>query len=549
MFKNLPIKWKLTILVSIMLIALIVVGVCGYTGISAVSRSADEVGAVRLPSVQGLMSISEGQTASAAAALTTAIYENDYQTAGRFDDAIRLHRRAWTNIGAGWAQYAPLPQTDEEARLWKQFEAEWAAWKAVDTKVFASMIAMAGNPDPEKQKALFVTFYSDYAASRPLFLKAEAALDGLQALNDKVAKQSVIDGASAALTAQRVMLACAIGAALLAIGCAGYITPTITGPISVAVIVARTVAAGDLTSDIVVHSNDETGQLLKALASMNASLAALVSRVRGGAETMATASGEIASGNLDLSSRTEEQAASLEETASSMEELTSTVRQNADNAQQANQMAQSASLMAVKGGAVVSQVIETMSAIHSSSARIVDIISTIDGIAFQTNILALNAAVEAARAGEQGRGFAVVASEVRNLAQRSAAAAREIKTLINDSVMQVSSGTELVTLAGTTMSEVVASVQRVTDIMADISMATREQASGIDQINIAIVQMDQVTQQNAALVEEAAAATASLQEQAGALASAVGMFTLGAGVGAPQTRAGAVALMSGERNF
>jgi methyl-accepting chemotaxis protein len=338
----------------------------------------------------------------------------------------------------------------------------------------------------------------------------------------------VTDGAAAARTAQQLMLACALGAALLAVACAAYITGAITGPIGAAVLVAQTVAGGDLTSHIVADSEDETGQLLTALAAMNASLVALVGRVRSGADTMATASGEIASGNLDLSSRTEEQAASLEETASSMEELTSTVRQNADNAQQANTLAQSAAAVAVKGGAVVSQVIDTMGAIHASSARIVDIIATIDGIAFQTNILALNAAVEAARAGEQGRGFAVVASEVRNLAQRSAAAAREIKTLINDSVVQVGTGTELVTLAGATMGEVVSSVQRFTDIMADISLATREQASGIDQINIAIVQMDQVTQQNAALVEQAAAATASLQEQAGALAGAVGMFTLAA---------------------
>ncbi|WP_295999000.1 methyl-accepting chemotaxis protein [Rugamonas sp.] len=549
MFKNLRIKWKLAILVSIMLIALVVVGACGYAGISAVSRSADEVATVRLPSVQGLMSISEGQTATAAAALTTAIYENDYQTAGRFDEAIRLHQRAWTSIDTGWAQYLPLPQTDEEAHLWKQFEIDWTTWKAMDTKIFSSMKAMAANADPEKQKALFVTFYSDYTASRPLFLKAETALDVLQALNDKVAKQSVIDGAIAARSALHVMLAYAIGAALLAIGCAIYITSAITGPINAAVIVAQTVASGDLTSRITAHSQDETGQLLTALAAMNASLVALVGRVRSGADTMATASGQIASGNLDLSSRTEEQAASLEETASSMEELTSTVRQNADNAHQANELAQSASQVAVKGGAVVSQVIQTMSSIHASSARIVEIISTIDGIAFQTNILALNAAVEAARAGEQGRGFAVVASEVRNLAHRSAEAAREIKTLINDAVMQVSLGTELVTQAGTTMDEVVDSVQRVTDIMAEISLATREQASGIDQINIAIVQMDEVTQQNAALVEEAAAATASLQEQASALAGAVGMFTLVTGAIAPQTRNGSVPLLSAGRKF
>jgi methyl-accepting chemotaxis protein len=241
---------------------------------------------------------------------------------------------------------------------------------------------------------------------------------------------------------------------------------------------------------------------------------------------MATASSQIASGNQDLSSRTEQQASSLEQTAASMEELTSTVKQNADNARQANQLAMSASEVAVRGGSVVSQVVDTMSAINTSSRKIVDIIAVIDGIAFQTNILALNAAVEAARAGEQGRGFAVVASEVRSLAQRSAAAAKEIKALIDDSVGKVGAGTAQVAEAGQTMEEIVASVKRVTDIMGEISAASHEQTQGIEQINQAITQMDQVTQQNAALVEEAAAAAGSLQAQAGGLSHCVGVVRL-----------------------
>jgi methyl-accepting chemotaxis protein len=303
-------------------------------------------------------------------------------------------------------------------------------------------------------------------------------------------------------------------------------TRSITGPINEAVKLAETVAAGDLSSHIEVHSKDETGQLLQALKHMNASLQDIVGQVRVGTDTIATASSQIAAGNLDLSSRTEQQASALEETASSMEELTSTVKQNADNARQANVLAASASEVAVKGGQVVSEVVETMGSINESSKKIVDIIGVIDGIAFQTNILALNAAVEAARAGEQGRGFAVVATEVRNLAQRSAAAAREIKDLIGDSVQKVEMGSKLVNQAGVTMDEVVASVRQVTDIMAEIAAASREQEMGIGQINQAITEMDNATQQNAALVEEAAAAAQSLQDQAGNLLQAVSAFKL-----------------------
>jgi methyl-accepting chemotaxis protein-1 (serine sensor receptor) len=305
----------------------------------------------------------------------------------------------------------------------------------------------------------------------------------------------------------------------------------IVRPLEEAVRVAHAVADGDLTQDIAVRSNDETGRLMKALKDMNAGLVKIVSQVRGGTDTIATASGQIAAGNLDLSSRTEQQAGSLEETASSMEELTSTVKQNAENARQANTLAVSASEVASKGGAVVSEVVTTMGAINESAKKIVDIIAVIDGIAFQTNILALNAAVEAARAGEQGRGFAVVAGEVRNLAQRSAAAAKEIKALIDDSVEKVQIGSELVDQAGTTMAEIVNSVSRVTDIMGEITAASQEQTSGIEQVNQAITQMDQATQQNAALVEEASAAAQALQEEADRLAQAVGTFRIKGGAG------------------
>ena len=305
---------------------------------------------------------------------------------------------------------------------------------------------------------------------------------------------------------------------------AWLLTTGITRPLQEAVVVARRVASGDLTAHIDDSARDETGQLLSALKEMNASLLGIVTEVRQGTEHITISSTEIAQGNQDLSRRTEQQAGALEETASSMEELTSTVKHNADNARQANQLATSAAQVAVKGGEVVAQVVGTMDSINQSSSKIVDIIAVIDGIAFQTNILALNAAVEAARAGEQGRGFAVVATEVRNLAQRSAGAAKEIKALIGDSVEKVNLGSKLVADAGTTMDEIVASVHKVSDMISEITAASSEQSAGINEVNQAIGSMDAVTQQNAALVEQAAAAAESMQQQAAALAQAVSVF-------------------------
>jgi methyl-accepting chemotaxis protein len=334
---------------------------------------------------------------------------------------------------------------------------------------------------------------------------------------------------AAALTKSTNILLMVLALLATLIGCAiaFVLTRSITQPIGNAVLVAETVANGDLTSSIVVTSTDETGQLLGALKRMQDSLAKVVNTVRQGSEGVATASAEIAQGNQDLSSRTESQASALEQTAASMEELGSTVHQNADNARKANQLALNASSVAVRGGDVVAQVVNTMKDINDSSKKISDIISVIDGIAFQTNILALNAAVEAARAGEQGRGFAVVASEVRSLAGRSADAAKEIKSLINASVERVEQGTVQVGQAGTTMQEVVDSIRRVTDIMGEISAASQEQNSGVAQVGEAVTSLDQTTQQNAALVEEMAAAASSLKSQAQALVQTVAVFNLG----------------------
>ncbi|WP_036164745.1 methyl-accepting chemotaxis protein [Massilia sp. 9096] len=361
---------------------------------------------------------------------------------------------------------------------------------------------------------------------RPILIEYKEAMDEQVRIQQALSTQTAADAQHTYESTRTLMIVLGAVVVAFAAALAWWITSSITRGLRSALDVANAVAAGDLTTKVEVHGNDEIGQLLAALKTMNANLAETVRTVRTGTETISVASREVAAGSQDLSSRTEQQAGSLEETASSMEELTSTVRQNADNARQANQLAATASGVAARGGEVIESVVATMGQIHAASGKITDIISVIDGIAFQTNILALNAAVEAARAGEQGRGFAVVAGEVRNLAQRAAAAAREIKGLIDDSSGRVEEGSRLVQEAGSTMSEIVESVRRVTDILDEIGTASGEQSAGIEQINEAITQMDGVTQQNAALVEEAAAAAESMQEQAGKLAEAVAVFKL-----------------------
>ena len=402
--------------------------------------------------------------------------------------------------------------------------------KALLTKIKQGEVAT--QPLMKKAIDIALTFNPEVSAKvlldevRPAQQKWLAALDELVVLNRKQNEGYVAEALTAYHTARALVVTLSLSALFAGLVIAWFIGRSVTHPLGAAVVIARRVAAGDLTGRIDARGDDETAQLMHALHDMQEGLAEIAQKIRTGSAAITDASHQINDGNVEFSQRTEEHATSLEETASSMEELTSTVRQNADNAKQANQLARNASEIAAKGGSIVNDVVNTMSAINTSSRKIADIIGVIDSIAFQTNILALNAAVEAARAGEEGRGFAVVATEVRNLAQRSAVAAKEIKTLIGNSVDQVGAGAVQVEQAGKTMKDIVAAVKNVSDIMTEISAASSEQASGIDQVNEAIAQMDRVVQQNAALVEQATAAAESMTGQAEELYRTVEVFKL-----------------------
>ncbi|MBB5393481.1 MULTISPECIES: methyl-accepting chemotaxis protein [unclassified Herbaspirillum] len=511
-FYDLKISKKLitTFLVIVAMVAAL--GAFSVRELDKVNGASTEIAVNWLPSIRTLSTIQ----------LTLSrirSFEMQHLLAKDAKEYEEIERSANTQIAAlkkEQAAYLTQISEPEEKALYPEIDKQIAALLSEHDKILA--ISRQGNSEEARnlQRGEATLAYRNVLQG----------LDKLIAINNKGADASNAQADVLYDQARLMIMGTVVICIALAMLLAVWVSRLIARPLEQAVSVAQRVAGGDLTADIRSSSKDEAGQLLDALRSMNDSLLGIVTEVRQGTSTITVASTEIASGNLDLSSRTEQQASSLEETASAMEELTSTVKQNADNARQANQLATSASEVAVAGGNVVGKVVDTMGAINQSSRKISDIIGVIDGIAFQTNILALNAAVEAARAGEQGRGFAVVASEVRSLAQRSAAAAKEIKGLIEGSVAQVDLGSKLVEEAGNTMSEVVNSVRRVTDIVAEISSASQEQSDGIEQVNIAISQMDEVTQQNAALVEQAAAAAQSLQEQAEKLTDTVSIFKL-----------------------
>ncbi|WP_369662408.1 methyl-accepting chemotaxis protein [Variovorax sp. V15] len=513
-FYNLKIATKLLVSFVAVLVLTACLGVISMLQLSKVHETSTELSTNWLPATRALLEL-KGMVANYRS------QEMAHALSGSFNEMAAYEKamdESWAALQKTRAEYAGFISEPEEREIFPAFEKLLAQYELEHRKI----VAVSHTQDTDQASAMI------RGKSQQLSREMNAALDRLTQVNLAGAVRAGETANAVHQQARLWVLGLLLGAVVLGLGLALWIARIVARPLEEAVKVAQSVAGGDLTSRIEARTTDETGQLLEALKGMNDSLVKIVSEVRTGTDTIATASSQIASGNQDLSSRTEEQASSLEQTAASMEELTSTVKQNADNARQANQLAVSASEVAVKGGSVVSQVVDTMGSINASSRKIVDIIGVIDGIAFQTNILALNAAVEAARAGEQGRGFAVVASEVRSLAQRSAAAAKEIKTLIGDSVEKVEEGSKQVEEAGRTMEEIVGSVKRVTDIMGEITAASQEQTSGIEQVNQAITQMDQVTQQNAALVEEASAAAQSLQEQAGSLVQSVSIFKLDA---------------------
>ena len=511
-FYNLKIATKLIATFLSVIVLVLGLGVFAIVQLDKVNSASTDISTNWLPSVRTLAQLKF--TASRIRSLELQhILASDSK---EFDEIEKSATTYMQELAKLRKEYEGQISEPEERAIYPETNKLMDAFLAEHPKIIA---LSRQNKNEEARTLLKGESTKDYRGMIELMDKLIVVNDNGSDVSSKFASETY---ASSRIWIIGMLAVCVVAALALAI----WIARLISQPLGEAVKVARQVADGDLTADIRQNSNDETGQLLGALKLMNDNLLRIVSSVRTGTDTISTASSEIATGNMDLSSRTEQQAGSLEETASAMEELTATVKQNADNARQANQLAVSASAVAVQGGNVVGQVVDTMGSINESSRKIVDIISVIDGIAFQTNILALNAAVEAARAGEQGRGFAVVASEVRSLAQRSSAAAKEIKTLIDDSVSKVDVGSKLVEQAGSTMDEVVSSVKRVTDIVGEITAASHEQSVGLDEINRAITQMDEVTQQNAALVEEAAAAAQSLQEQASNLSQTVSVFKL-----------------------
>ncbi|KVE61715.1 methyl-accepting chemotaxis protein [Burkholderia vietnamiensis] len=521
---NLTIRARIGLTMAFLAVLLAVIGVLGLYGMSTANDSMRELFTNQMPSAVNV-AVADTYAARERLALDRAallVGTPDSAAAVERSRAMRAQSDAW------WKKYLDLPRGPEEDRIAQDVAAKRQALQR-NCDAFGALVT-AGDRDRlgEGAKQLQV-FYNDLAtASEALrnfqFSDAQRGYDHAESVYETLRVVSVV-----------ALLAGFVAAVLSWL----TLTRAIGRPLAEALRHFDAIAAGDLRRAIVVQRRDEMGQLLNGLAKMQRGLVDTVRTVRGGSESIATAAREIAAGNIDLSSRTEEQASALQETASSMEQLTGTVKQNADNARQASALAANASEIANKGNTVVGQVVGTMGEINDSSAKIADIIAIIEGIAFQTNILALNAAVEAARAGEEGRGFAVVAGEVRSLAQRSSSAAKEIKALIDASVERIHTGSQLVDEAGRTMHDVIAAVQRVTDIMGEIAAASEEQSGGIDQVARAVAQMDEVTQQNAALVEEAAAAAQSLDEQAARLRETAAVFRLDDDAARPSVAAGA----------
>ncbi|MGE5451610.1 MAG: methyl-accepting chemotaxis protein [Acidobacteriota bacterium] len=507
---DLRLRTKLIAAFSVVLTMTLLLGLFANARLASVNEKSSDLATTWLPSVTTLAALNNAASDLRALELQHVISTDEADM--RRLEANMAQKQA--QFAKGEASLVAMMSVPEEKALWDQLKKDWADYLALHDILLRASSASDGE----------TAVHLANGQSEQVFQRVSAAFDKLIELNTRFGAEAGQQAEQTYANARWAIWGCL--ALVLAVGLllALTIANMMARPLEASVRVIKAVAEGDLTQRVDTQRQDEIGDMQTALAQMIAGLADTVNQVRTGADSVATASSQIAQGNTDLSARTESQASSLQETAAAVEQMAGTVRTNADNARQANQLASAASEVAARGGEVVEQVVETMNGIQSSSQKISDIIGVIDGIAFQTNILALNAAVEAARAGEQGRGFAVVAGEVRSLAQRSANAAREIKTLINDSVEKVNAGSALVSTAGSTMGDVVTQVRKVTDLVGEIAHASSEQSQGIGQINQAVAQLDQSTQQNAALVEESMAAAESLRSQANKLAQAVNVF-------------------------
>lgn len=536
--RNWSIRLKLMVFSGTVILMLLIVATSGWLAMRSVGEQLTQLSGERLPSIISLMrmrtwqlvSISENRNAMS---FNAAAYESmsDKTTAvdeGRafYAEVLKTKLDADSQAQAYFNEYGDLPKTAQEMKTWHALQSDWNVYSESNAATIDALKRLTEESDWRRMVVGTTEFARIDDLVRRQSQIIQSQLDALIELNQTYAKQAA-DNGSHIQDRARLLIFWMTGITLLLCGTgAWWVTRSVTVPLREAVKLARSVADGDLTATVDSNSTDETGQLMQALGGMVGSLKRIVGRVRSGTNTLATASREMAIGNDDLSSRTEHQAGTLEQTTASIFELIATVKENSDRARHANQLAISASEVARKGGTVVLEVVSTMAEMNASAKKIVDIIAVIDGIAFQTNILALNAAVEAARAGAEGRGFAVVAAEVRTLAHRSASAAKEIKSLIGASVAGMEAGGKLVQQAGATMDEIVAGVKLVTDIMSEITAAGEEQSAGLDHINAAMKQMDEVTQQNASLVEEAAAAASSLQDLAAELMAVVGEFKI-----------------------